>query len=284
MYRWRQPFLQLVLRSFRGDCIHTGTLKRSLRLVLLFLLAQVSSVSAQARGEYANPSEGILSMEYEGGCLSIQTKEAPLERVLEEVARLAGLTVNADGPVEGRVTVHIDKLATDEAIKKILRGKDFTLQYTKRAGASKTQPFELTKVRIFLPEGDEGQARVYAYDHASRRNRTPIPRFRSRTGSSPHRPIRPGPDRDEEREPPYSPSREEAERFLSGLMQGDFDALNEVAEKLKEENPEVQDQIDQFVESLEEARKNTDEGNPIRSMQGLGNLGLIMQHMLKGRD
>jgi len=253
-------------------------------IFLVFLLAVFPVFLTRALDVYANPTQGILSVGYEEERLSLRTKDAPLEKVLEEVARLAGLTVTTDGPVEGKVTVHIESLPTDAALKKILRGKDMTLHYTKGADASNTKDFRLTEVRVFVAEGDKGKERVFSYARKPRPKRTTKARPRSRTGSSPHRTIRPRLDREDEPDPSSTSVRDEAERFLSGLMEGDFDALNEVAERLREENPEVQDQIDQFVESLEQARESSEEGNPIPSMQGLGNLGLIMQRMMKDRD
>ena len=48
----------------------------------MLLVFQVSA------GDYQNPSDGILSMRYADGALSLETMNAPLDKVLKELSRL----------------------------------------------------------------------------------------------------------------------------------------------------------------------------------------------------
>jgi hypothetical protein len=265
-------------RSMPSMPVRTGIGVCLVSLLLCFL-------TPAAKGqEYRNPSDGILSMRYEDGLLSMETRNAPLNRVLEETSRLAELAITANGPLEGNISVYIENLPPDTAMKKILRGKDLSLLYTQQSGTPSKKQFALKEVRIYLPEEGSGSEHNYSYTKktTSENKARTRPRFRPRIPSQ-RRTVTPSDPRDA---PPrsYEPSRDQAEKFLAGLMEGDFGALNEMAERLKEENPEAQDQIDAFLDSLEEARENADAGNPINSIQDLGNLGTIMQKMMHPRD
>ena len=250
-----------------------------IRGVLTLLLLVVFTPAVEGE-EYLNPSEGILSIQYNNGLLSMETRNAPLNRVLEETSRLAALTITSNGPMEGNVTVYMEKLPPDTAMKKLLRGKDLSLLYRPKSSTLSKKQYALKEVRIYLPEEGTGSDRQFSYTKKTTPRSSTKTRRPSRPRRSPHRrPVTPS-DPDEGSSRSYAPSRDEAERFLSGLAEGDFDSLNEVAERIKEEHPEVQDQIDTFLESLEEAREITDEGNPLSSLQELGNLGTIMQKMM----
>lgn len=227
-------------------------------------------------------TEGILSLVYESGLLSLQTRDAPIGKVLEEVARIAELTVTADGNLQGNLTVYIDKQPPDQAMRKILRGKDVTFLYARRAAGDPAGEFRLREVRIFLPETAKGGDGQFSY----RPEPPPAhPGPRGRTGFRPMPPPEPPPADDESFQPASPPGPgPDAEKFLSGLMEGNFEALNEVAERIKEENPEAREQIDRFLENLEEAKQRAADGNPVPSLQGLGNLGVLMHEMMKRRD
>ena len=283
-----QSFTESPFNSW-GDACGSKRCRRPLpvqtgiSVCFLFLVLCLFSPAVNGQ-EYLNPSEGILSMQYQDGLLSLETRDAPLNRVLEETSRLAELVITSNGPLEGNLTVYIEKLPPDAAMKKILRGKDLSLLYTPQSGTPSGKQYALKEVRIYLPEEGSGSEHQYSYTKktTSKSKAKTRPRFRPRLPSR-KRTVTPSDPNDG---PPgsYTPSRDQAERFLSGLMEGDFSALNEVAERLKEENPEAQEQIDAFLESLEEARGNADDGNPISSIQDLGNLGTIMQQMMHPRD
>ena len=79
-------------------------------------------------------------------------------------------------------------------------------------------------------------------------------------------------------------SREDAQQLISDLMEGNFDGLNEIAEKLKEEDPQAKEKIDEFLENLEEARIKAEEsGEPIRGLEGLGDMKRLMQKLNRGQ-
>ena len=68
-------------------------------------------------------------MRLDQGKLSLEAREAPFERLLQELSRLGGLKILSDGPLEGRITLKIENVNLDTAMRKILRGKDVTFLY-----------------------------------------------------------------------------------------------------------------------------------------------------------
>jgi hypothetical protein len=253
-------------------------MKRCTR-ILFILLSLILFPWRILAEEYRSPSDGIQAMRYTEGSLSLETKQAPLERVLEALSRLAAVTIISDGPVEGRLTVRINELPLDTALRKILRGKDTSFVYVPQGNAS-SEPYQLKEVRVYVAEGGKGEGRRYTSSRKTPPPRSPAPR------SAASRRKRATRSRDMDPHPsvPNIASRSEAQRALSDLMEGNLDGLAEIAERLREENPQVQDQIDQFMDSLQEARDRAEEsGRPLPPLEGLGSIGTLMQQMLKGR-
>jgi hypothetical protein len=224
--------------------------------------------------EYRNPSDGIQSMRFEGGLLSLQTKDAPLDKLLSELARVAMLNVVSDGPLEGRVTVYLEGLPLDKAFRKILRGKGMSFVYAAK-GAASPKEYRLEEVRVYVAKGDTGEGRRYSYASA--------PAERA-ANASPSRRMQPrSPPASTAPRPPEMGSREDAERLFSDLMEGNLDGLNEIAEKLKEQNPQAQEQIEAFLQSLEQARVRAEEsGEAIAPPEGLRNIQMLMQQLYRG--
>jgi hypothetical protein len=222
-------------------------------------------------------------MKYEDGRLSLEAKDASLDKVLSELARMATLTIMADGPIEDRVTVYADRLPLEKALRKILRGKDTSFVYASKAETSPAE-YDVTEVRIYLAKADKGEARRYSYSQESEeRNKAPKPPTSRpdvpRKYISPFRPPAGAPP------VPDMATAEEGQRLLSELMKGNLEGLDKLAEKLKDQNPLVEEQIDQFLESLEDVRMRAEEsGQPIPSLDGLGDMQTLMKQMLeKGR-
>jgi len=249
-----------------------------LSIAAAFMLASLPfQVPAE---EYRSPADGIQSMRYEDGRLSLEAKDASLDKVLSELARMARLTIIADGPIEGRITVYAERLPLEKALRKILRGKDTSFVYAAKAETSPAE-YDVMEVRIYLAKADKGEASRYSYTQESeeRTRASSPPRSRaqaSRKRSSPFRPpagASPVPD---------MATSEEARRLLTELMQGNFDGLDAIAERLKDQNPQVEEQIDEFLESLEQARMIAEEnGTPIPPMEHLGDIQNLMNQVLQ---
>lgn len=250
-------------------------------LAAAFLLASLPfQVPAE---EYRSPSDGIQSMKYEDGRLSLEAKDASLDKVLNELARMAMLTIIADGPIEGRITVYADRLPLEKALRKILRGKDTSFVYASKAEISPTE-YDVMEVRIYLAKADKGEARRYSYSQKSEEGKkTPRPPSSradvSRKPSLPFRPPAGAPP------VPDMATSEEGQQLLSELMEGNLEGLDKIVEKLKDQNPLVEEQIDQFLESLEEARGSGGEGGmPALPLEQLGDIQTLMKQMIeKGR-
>lgn len=231
--------------------------------------------------EYRSPADGIQSMEYAEGRLSLEARDASLDKVLRELSRMAKLTIIADGPVEGRITLHADHLPLEKALRKILRGIDTSFVYTAKAETSPKE-YEIKQVRIYVSNGEKGETRRYSSASSSRereerRSTRPPPR----PGLSPQR-RGPGPPPVQVPRLPEMATSDEAKRLLSALMEGNLDGLDEIAEKLKAANPQAEEQIDEFLESLEETRRRAEEsGSSIPPLEQLGKMRNQINRILR---
>jgi hypothetical protein len=257
-------------------------LKRAHFLVSAALLLALSFCPALAE-EYRSPADGIRSMTYEEGRLSLDAKDASLDKSLSELSRMAMLTIIADGPIEARVTVYTDRLPLERALRKILKGKDTSFVYTAKAQTSPPE-YEIAEVRIYVAEAQKGETRRYSYS----RNRGDRARAPSPPGLSGQGARSRGSSRRTPRTPPPVPpiaNSEDAQRLITELMEGNLDGLQEIAEELKEQNPQVEDQIEELLETLEHAKERAGEGGTaIPPLEGLGNMQEMMNQMLnRGR-
>ncbi len=230
--------------------------------------------------EFRSPSDGIQSMIYEDGLLSLDARNASLDKILSEVARMAMLTIVADGPIEGRVTVYTTRLPLEKALRKILRGKDTSFVYTAKADTSPAE-YEVMEVRIYLAKAGQGEPRRYSYSQKREDRDREADRSRPRSGRAPSRGSPPRSPSVPRSVPPMAPSVD-AQLLIKELMDGDLEGLDEIAEKLKDQNPQVEDQIEEFLESLEDIRAGTGpDGSPIPGLEGLGNMQNLMEQMMR---
>lgn len=94
------------------------------RLGLATVLALVTAWAAStAAGEAPQ-----LTISFEQGLVTLSACDAPLASLVEVVAEEAGLTLEIDGRLEGRITLDCDRLALREALRRLLRGQGFALR------------------------------------------------------------------------------------------------------------------------------------------------------------
>jgi hypothetical protein len=218
-------------------------------------------------------------MRYEDGLLSLETKNASLDKVLSELSRMAMITIISDGPIEGNITLYVDRLPLEKALRKILRGKATSFVYTAEAETSPPR-YSVREVRVYSAKAEKGEGRRYSY---ASKERTEAARPSRPARGTRRRPPRAPVERLSPDIPDIGP-REDAQELLSELMKGNFDGLDEIAERLKEKNPQIEEQIDEFLESLEEARMRAEEsGEPIPPLEGLGDIRRFMRQMKSGR-
>jgi hypothetical protein len=260
---------------------NSGPLQRFRSLAFTALLLLTFLVSRVPAEEYRSPSDGIQLMRYEEGLLSLEAKNASLEKVLTELSRMAMITIISDGPLEDRVTVFADRLPLDKALRRILRGKDTTFMYAAQDETSPTR-YAVQEVRIYVAKAEKGEARRYSYE-SKKKDRPPRP-SRARRRPSP-RPNKKPSRLPAATTPPPIPdieSNPDARRLFTELIEGNLDELDEIAERLKEANPEVEEEIDEFLDTLEEARIRAEEGG--RAMEGVEHMQMLMQQILRRRE
>ncbi len=263
-------------RDGQADGAATGRLCVLAGLVLCLLLLARPLGVPPAWG-YQDRANGILSMRFEDGLLTLEATDAPLDKLLREVARLTGVTIVVDGPLQGKVSVWIERLPLDKALRKILRGKDVGFLYAPSPPGS-AEGYVLSEVRVYLPSKEKGAPLRFSYGPKPPRRPSRPPRPRH----APPRPRRPAaPERGASgASSPAITSPEEADRILRDLVGGDIDGLAEMAERMKEANPNAEEQIDRFLDSLEEARRKAEEsGLPMVPPGGPGNMMRFLEQL-----
>jgi hypothetical protein len=96
--------------ELRGACLAAG---------LAFLLSV-------AHADKHGPS---LLVDVDGGSATVIANDVPLTEVLEAIALQTGIIVYSRAPLDTRVTYTINDVAIPELIRRILKGRNFTLHY-----------------------------------------------------------------------------------------------------------------------------------------------------------
>ncbi len=223
--------------------------------------------------EYEDQGAGILSLRYIDNRLTVETTAADLDKVLQELSLITGVTIVSDAPVTGQLTLRINDYPLDKAMRKILRGKDISFIYAAPVDVPDDR-CALKEVRIYLGGGDSGQGLNYSYNAAKKEKKKSYSKKTRRKKTSHARRPR-----------PKGTSQSNPRQLYSDLMEGNINDLEELGEWLKEENPGTQDQVDQFMEYLEEAKDRAEEtGQPFPELEGLEGMGMIMHQMFKGKN
>ncbi len=238
-----------------------------------FVAAAVISVLAlsafqAAPGEYRSPSDGIKLMKYENGRLSLQATDASLDKILSELSRLAMITIVADGPIKGRVSLYMDRLPLEKALQKILRGKDTSFVYTADARTSPGQ-YKITEVRIYVAGVEKG--RPHRYSYSRKRNLT-----KRGAGSSGARGGSP-------RAAGMAMSKE-TKRFISEMLHENPEEWEKIRARFRKGSPEAEEQIKLLLESLDDVKARAGEsGASIPPVEGLDEVQDMMKQLLRPR-
>lgn len=151
---WRR-----LLRSTKADSLvdaglhpivmrSLGTQSRRARLAISIALALLASVrSTTAASTSTTPPEAPV-VKLESGSLSVEARDLPLEEVLDAIAARTDIDVVIQRGIERpRVNVHIESATLEEALRRILRRRNYALLFRRTEEGS-----ELAQVRVLRPK------------------------------------------------------------------------------------------------------------------------------------
>jgi hypothetical protein len=92
---------------------------------------------------------GNFQLKFSKGHLSVEANQAPLAKIFEEIAKQAKITVDSDIGPEEKVTIQLDHVALEDAIKQL--AKNVTIFY---AEDPKRKTPRIARL-VVLPEGNK---------------------------------------------------------------------------------------------------------------------------------
>lgn len=261
--------------------------------VAAFLRSAWVAVAAPSSLPSHATSEGILQLSVQGEMLTVNLRDAPLAAVLEDIARQGEMVLSLPddrSTLQKTVTMQFTDLPLERGLRKLLRGQSVVFIYESTGpqhwsgDRSRRSPdgYRLKEIRLLGPSNEKGAGQTApSFSSPSMQAREPVQPVPPvpRAGQSQTQESRAG--------TPYPESirtREQAEKALTGLLQGNMDALQEMVQALKQDNPELRDHIDQFMESLEEARRRAEqEGTPFPPLDPKGVMAPFMEQIIRSR-
>lgn len=120
-----------------------------LALCLLCLLIGVSSAGEKD----TPPGKDFSGVDFRDGLLRVSVENRKFHRVMDEVAREAGVKIVINDTTDKDLTIDFDYLPLEKGLKRLLRGKNYVFIYRSMGGADLTQSFRLVKVLTFPKSG-----------------------------------------------------------------------------------------------------------------------------------
>ncbi len=127
-------------------------------LVLLSTTAEAKN-EATATEKRPQAISGSHSVRFANGYLTLRAEEVRLGELLDEIARLTGLTVERYVALEQRVTLQFHRLSLEQGLRRLLRHRSFVFEYAPPAPGEKSSALVARpKVLWLLPQGEEEYA------------------------------------------------------------------------------------------------------------------------------
>ena len=120
------------------------------------VLSAVSGAeSAGVASEMASP-KGLLEVKYEEDLLSVKVEDGDLKVLLSKIAEIAGIDVEVEEDVAGKVTLDISGLTLEEGINRILEAadsKNYAASFDKvREGTEEDYLLNKKGTDLFIPK------------------------------------------------------------------------------------------------------------------------------------
>lgn len=116
---------------------------------LLCLLISVSSAGEKD----TSPGKRFSGVDFRDGLLRVSVENRKFHRVMDEVAREAGVKIVINDATDKDLTIDFDYLPLEKGLRRLLRGKNYVFIYRSMGGADLTQSFRLVKVLTFPKSG-----------------------------------------------------------------------------------------------------------------------------------
>ena len=117
------------------------------------LLAVFLPFAAQAQPTESERSQNAQLVHAANGLLTLDVHEASLSDLLKEIARKSGLALEGQASLTERVTAQFQQMRLDEALRVVLDGQSYALEYSLVAPAGGGVTRVPTRLRIFQGGG-----------------------------------------------------------------------------------------------------------------------------------
>ena len=117
------------------------------------LLAVFVPGTVYARPVERGRSQNAQLVRVANGLVTIDVHEAPLSDLLEEITRQTGLALEGQASLTDRVTAQFQQMSLDEALRVVLDGQSYALEYSLVAPDGGDTARVPTRLRIFQKGG-----------------------------------------------------------------------------------------------------------------------------------
>ena len=95
--------------------------------MLLFVNGSMAQDAVDDRQLSGDSTAGYLEVTMSDDFVTLKAHNASVRQVLDEIARQSDLIVVSQGPLNGRLTLELERLSLSEALRRIMRGRSYLL-------------------------------------------------------------------------------------------------------------------------------------------------------------
>jgi hypothetical protein len=137
---------------------------------VLLPLAVQADKSPRINQSESKPSRSIPLVRFDDGRLTVKVRNIPLRELLKEVAWESGLALVLLSPLQNRINIEFHGLRLDNALRRILRHRNFVVEYGEQADkAGKSVVIRPAKLWVFGNEDGDYPAQTIVFEKAKPR-------------------------------------------------------------------------------------------------------------------
>ncbi len=138
--------------------------------IFLLLPAMVQAKNPTPAQPGVRSSHSIPVVRFDDGHLTVKVRNIPLRELLKEVAWESGLALVLLSPLQDRIDIEFHGLRLDNALRRILRHRNFVVEYGEQADkAGKSVVIRPAKLWVFGNEDGDYPAQTIVFEKAKPR-------------------------------------------------------------------------------------------------------------------
>ena len=153
-----------VRRTTIGAAPRGHEVRVTLGVAVVAACAACMPVSVDALARPAEQLQSVHVVEVAHRLVTVQVRDAPLSEVLDEIARQTGLTIEGHAAIDSRMTIDLEQIRLEAALRLILEGQSYAVEFALEAIPDKGEHIRVPQRLRISPDDPDVAARSWSPD------------------------------------------------------------------------------------------------------------------------